>query len=340
MDRKTYLELEELNKKIWYANKSVDTIKEVCEKTKTDLEATNSIVVDSAEKISQNSENISKASSEIETNIAAIDLLTTNISNANLLINGDFTINQRGKTTYTGTGYTVDRWKNSNSYCLTTIIDGGISFSANGGTAYIYQDVENAFNLYKGKTLTFSVKINGVIYVASGTVPTTLGTSTVRVCKTLNITGGSAINLWLRTDGMLRAQVGVLDGYTFDIEYIKVEFGAIATPFYPRPYAEELLLCQRYYEKGAPGSIVKLAYSSNLMYDQQVVFKVQKRTTPTVACYSNSNTKNALTNSSTSNNVTVTYTNISSYGFRVYSSAGGFSKDHIVVGYYEADAEI
>ncbi|MBO7219403.1 MAG: hypothetical protein J6V40_05465 [Clostridia bacterium] len=370
MDRKTYLEIEELNKKIYYANKSVDTIKEVSEKIKTDLELTNQAVVDSNEKISKNSENISVLSTSVDNNSVAIetlatnlsstdtrvtnnknniDKLTTNIGNPNLLINGNFAINQRGKTTYTGSGYTVDRWKCSNSYCVATVIDYGIRLTGNGGTAYIFQDVENAFNLYKGKTLTFSVKINGVVYSSSGTVPTTLDTSTVSVCKTLNISGGSAINLWLKADGMFRAQVGVLNGYTFDIEYVKVEFGEIATPCYPRPYAEELLLCQRYYEKidvsvvANKNNIFKVARTANNFYDPLVCFMTTKRTRPTVHCYSASDVINTLTNISDSTNVPVRYSYITCDSFRVTGDSGdtvSFTTNGDVTGYFEADAEI
>ena len=361
MDRKTYLEIEELNKKIWYANKSVDTIKEVCEKTKTDLEVTNNTVLESAEKISQNSENISKADGKIDANAAAIDLLTTslnttnnnvssnlnsitkltvNIGNPNLLINGDFAINQRGKTSYTSASYTVDRWRNANTYGGVQYSGSGITFTASGGTAYLIQEIEET-NLLWGKTITMSMLDSlGNIHSKTITLPVEAPTANEGYGQSSSVNGANVRMYYSNTKKTLQFTIDLKTGYSLTPIYCKLEIGGMRTPNVSRPYAEELLLCQRYYEKGASGSVIKLAYSTNLMYDQQVVFKVQKRTTPTVACYSNSNTKNALTNSSTSNNVTVTYTNISNYGFRVYSSAGGFSKDHTVVGYYEADAEI
>ena len=44
--------------------------------------------------------------------IAKVSEFAENVSNPNLLINGDFKVNQRGGATYTETGkYTVDRWK-------------------------------------------------------------------------------------------------------------------------------------------------------------------------------------------------------------------------------------
>ena len=38
-------------------------------------------------------------------------------------------------------------------------------------------------------------------------------------------------------------------GMTANVEWIKLEYGDKATPFTPRPYAEELMLCQRYYRR-------------------------------------------------------------------------------------------
>ena len=361
MDRKTYLEIEELNKKIYYANKSVDTIKEVSEKIKTDLELTNQAVVESNEKISKNSENIgvlrtgvdnnSVAIETLATNLSGIDLmstnnknnidkLTTNIGNPNLLINGNFAINQRGKSSYTSSGYTVDRWRSANSYGKVQYTNNGITYTASGGTAYLIQEIEETAMLW-GKTITMSMLDGaGNLHKKTITLPETAPTANAGYGQSSSVAGANVRLYYANSKKTLQFTIDLKDGNILEPVYCKLEIGGIATPNVSRPYAEELLLCQRYYEKGAANSIIKLAYSSNLMYDQQVVFKVQKRTTPTVACYSNSNTKNALTNSSNNNNVTVTYTHISSYGFRVYAASGGFSKDHTVTGYYEADAEI
>ena len=132
---------------------------------------------------------------------------------------------------------------------LSTVLDNGITFSASGGTAYLFQDIVNGFELYKGRRITFSVMINGTLYTSSGTVPTALGSGTLAVCTSINIAGGSAINVWLPTSGHIRVQVGVQDGYSYNIHYIKVEFGDIATECYPKPYDEELAICERYYQE-------------------------------------------------------------------------------------------
>lgn len=51
-----------------------------------------------------------------------------NVSNPNLLINGNFKVNQRGQTTYTETGkYTVDRWKLVSG--TVEVVSGGIKLN-------------------------------------------------------------------------------------------------------------------------------------------------------------------------------------------------------------------
>lgn len=56
--------------------------------------------------------------------IAKVSEFAENVSNPNLLINGDFKVNQRGGSTYTETGkYTVDRWK---------LVSGSVEVVANG----------------------------------------------------------------------------------------------------------------------------------------------------------------------------------------------------------------
>ena len=63
---------------------------------------------------STNEENTA-AISGLRTSLAeantTLDILASNISNPNLLINGDFRVNQRGQKTYSTAGtYTIDRW--------------------------------------------------------------------------------------------------------------------------------------------------------------------------------------------------------------------------------------
>lgn len=68
---------------------------------------------------------------------------------------------------------------------------------------------------------------------------------------------------------------------TFDIAQVKLELGSIATPLAPRPVAEELALCQRYYEIGNE-EIHLSVISSNRNEINRVQFKTRKRIAPTI----------------------------------------------------------
>lgn len=72
--------------------------------------------------------------------------------NPNLLINPDFSINQRGQTEYTGGGYTADMWHHSGTGVVT--INNGIQLSATTPSV-IAQKIENPAQL-AGKIVTIS----------------------------------------------------------------------------------------------------------------------------------------------------------------------------------------
>lgn len=76
---------------------------------------------------------------------------------------------------------------------------------------------------------------------------------------------------------------------------VQLEGGSIATPFEQRTFQQELLLCQRYYEKSydfsdAPGAVsnngsVRTFSVINAGFRQNIYFKVAKRSTPTITYY-------------------------------------------------------
>ena len=47
----------------------------------------------------------------------------------------------------------------------------------------------------------------------------------------------------------LYVKINISGNSSISFKYIKLELGSLATPFTPRPYAEELLLCQRYFQR-------------------------------------------------------------------------------------------
>ena len=86
------------------------------------------------------------------------------------------------------------------------------------------------------------------------------------------------------------ANLGQQSG-TFDIAQVQLEEGSVATPFEQRPFALELSLCQRYYQKfvqnGASGELYshERAYltAAGVTYITKTIpFKVPMRTTPTI----------------------------------------------------------
>lgn len=163
-----------------------------------------------------------------------IELLKNgSIGNPNLLINGDFQVWQRGEnlsgSEVANGKYCADRWRvynTSNSSLIIKKVSNGISFENVTSYMNISQPFEDSFfEKYGVKEYTLTKCINGVETITHGTIPTT-NTNFVAV------------------------------GFDKDciVNYVKLEIGSIATPFVPRPYAEELLLCQRYYYRLEPGS--------------------------------------------------------------------------------------
>ena len=180
-----------------------------------------------------------------------------NVSNPNLLINGDFKVNQRGQKQYTGmSGYTVDRWKNSGTY-VDVNDDGAITVSHFGGWNYCYQPVED-FKSLRGKTVTLSVKIKNITYtsgkpvisindgVSSTNSAQIFEAGTYFVTKTIS-PDATKLDCRLLLNNTAMAS-GEISDIVATIEWAKLEVGETPTNFVPRLYAEELALCQRYYQ--------------------------------------------------------------------------------------------
>ena len=177
-----------------------------------------------------------------------IDLLLQNLSNPNLLINGDFRVNQRGQTVYeapTGAAtYTVDRWFISNKRKI-TVNDGYITLEStiDGSTAYINQRIEG-LKWGDGKAYTVSANIDGQVKTM------TLINDGTAHSKVFEDGIGLAFGLATGMTDIITISVGYEAGGTgINIYWVKLEQGSVATPFVPRPYAEELAICQRYYVK-------------------------------------------------------------------------------------------
>lgn len=150
----------------------------------------------------------------------------------NLLDNSDFRnpVNQRGKTTFTGTGYSIDRWRTYHATTTHTITAAGIAVSATDSNQNLYQPLD-ASRIDDTKTYTAAVcDSSGNVYVWSGKPSTAVSSP---VCIYYN---GS--NLLFRIVGAKTWAWAAL----YEGEYT----AETLPPYTPKGYATELLECQRY----------------------------------------------------------------------------------------------
>lgn len=213
-----------------------------------------------------------------------VNYLGTKFSNPNLLINPDFKINQRGSVNYAKNGYTVDRWKITNGVVKPQ--SNGIIVTLNN-EGLLTQSFENALS----GTYTATIKVTSI----TGDCVLSIGSHSLQLNKagTFSITENGSI-----ADISLRKTTGTC---TIATEWIKLEQGSVATHFIEPNKAEELLKCQRYYEKMEVllGRLVintsqnfSTSYKSKFYRVLNGSYRAEKRTTPTISI------KGSLTNTS------------------------------------------
>ena len=192
--------------------------------------------------------------------VANKSLLCNQVSNPNYLINADFKVNQRGSTSYSGmTKYTVDRWKTDalNSkveVCEDGVVVGIYGTTTNSARRCFVQDVED-YQKFKGKTVCFSVEYSDLVQDVEDSVSIKIhdGVSD-KSSKVLKVEGGIAFVTKTIDKNATKLSVRIsaynnsAKNYSVKIKWAKLELGEVPTTFVPRLYAEELTLCQRYYQ--------------------------------------------------------------------------------------------
>ena len=177
--------------------------------------------------------------------IPKVDLET--YENPNILINGDFRINQRGQTNYVGANtYFVDRWKFQENYIYYDVATKTFT-STRSSTGYICHHIED-LSMFYGQNVTLSIKVDGVVYSGTITLPTSTPTSSGQIGERITFPNGRIYIQYLNAQKAFTIIMGILSNKTITVDYVKLEKGSIATPNTPKHYAEELLLCMRYYQ--------------------------------------------------------------------------------------------
>lgn len=190
----------------------------------------NNGIVDNSEKLG------GKTAAWYQDKITALESGLTNteekvagLSNPNLLINGGFTVWQRGEsfTVRTSRIYTADRWYcvklagGAESATVSRTEDGMLVSGATVSIAYMLEPQDVA--MLAGKQLTLSIGVKN----SDGSMK--------YIARPAEVTG-AMVSLG-----------GFTAGQT--VCWAKLEMGEEATPFVLRSYGEELLACMRYYQK-------------------------------------------------------------------------------------------
>lgn len=195
-----------------------------------------------------------------------------NLVNDNLLINSDFRnpVNQRWQMSYwkpSSWTYSVDRWTHIyNSVILEDVYIRIYNDSGETGTTFFKQIFERPLE-QNDYTVTVNVKeINGTVQVE--------GFDTL--VKGLNV-------FTIKNTSLSQLQLNLVGESSVELYYIKLERGSIATPFVPRPYGEELALCQRYYLIMVETSMIitRQRFDSNISYYSGFVLPNEVRTVGT-----------------------------------------------------------
>jgi hypothetical protein len=199
----------------------------------------------------------------------------------NLIINGDFSVSQRGNytssTPIVHNVYYLDRWISDVAGVTATfrqittdlpkqyrnLTNTGLRFEATSSSSNAYVGFRQKYEFMSGldgKYVTVSawVKSNkrAVIINYDGTGSNFKyaqhsgggGWEYLSYTTYISSTSYNLFDIWL-IDPITYAYTPISSGDYVEVTNYQVEIGRVATPFEHRSYAEELALCQRYYYK-------------------------------------------------------------------------------------------
>ncbi len=226
---------------------------------------------------------------------SAVKVKLNEYSNRNLLDNAWFTVNQRGKTSYTGNGYGFDRWRtNFSGDTVSALTGGGVKNAITATTAgwHLHQIIDDC-SLLIGKTLTVSCDV--VAFTTNNVklfVSFRNSSDSELSSKTVNLKTGIVTLSAVVPASTARIRVGFYASTNTTAGYISAKslkleqgsFSTLANDVYPN-YSEELLKCQRYFLRVKPATAcVYNGYitSSAKSYYFSLPISVPFRAVPTV----------------------------------------------------------
>lgn len=265
-------------------------------------------------------------------------------SNENLLINGDFSINQRGKTSYVGvTGvyvYSVDRWR---------IYGRSSNINTTNRTVVLYKDstftqvVEIPKGLL-GKTVTATfimskIKNNILAKITDGVNE-----------STLPLVVGENVLTFVIDEAATTLEVGFVCSSTngnFIADYVKLEVGESSTGYHFKSEQDELRDCQRYYCRKS-STMTDGYLGSGLVLSREetrvvVSLPAEMRTSPTLVYSGNFMVQHSAAVAPTSMTISSFEKNSVTLGIAVSATTQGMGaclKTNSEGAYLEFDAEI
>ena len=230
-------------------------------------------------------------------------------TNPNLFLNPWFTVNQRGRTSFSTTGMLVDGWRVTGGSLTHTInADGSITIG-HGGTGTLANRIDLPPTALVGKTITLSIMLgSGEIGHWTTTVPAPTTSSQLILNRSF---GGRVINFYLMAaNSAFGYSLGIYSNNPstdITIRAVKLEIGSASTLANNAPpdYASELAKCQRYYIRFKGAQYLSLGFALAESASQAyaaIQLPVPMRVRPTVA----TNGTLTLWGGSTSNAHTVT----------------------------------
>ena len=255
--------------------------------------------------IDKNTQDIKTMSGKLDAGLNAL----SQVPNPSLLINGDFQVWQRGISFANINGYTVDRWRIGSDVVdsiQVTKSDNGVKIKALKVSDFInfLQIIEDdTMRSVLGKKVTITFKFKEATDKVSQIWGAGLNSEKTTVYHANKTFEGVTSDTFIATielkEGLTKNEFGIqikptAENQEFEILWAKFEIGEKATPLTPRPYGEELALCQRYYETSLPfgehnDGTVLYRYRNNASAEVSPIevgctfsFKTQKRVVPSV----------------------------------------------------------